>query len=95
MVGLGKVFFCLETPSSIRIPDTVCTIVAEPLTDPDSVIDPNFEEGIVRIAVSAFRAYFNLQNAALPASLTLIETNAFQCCRYLGEATCAARPQLH
>jgi hypothetical protein len=76
-LGLGKVFGCLETPSSIKLPESVYEIGDEAFTDLDSLIDLSFESVTVRIGVSAFRGCFKLQNAVFPTSLIIIETMLF------------------
>jgi hypothetical protein len=55
---------------------------------------PEFEEGILKIGVSAFETSLELKNAAFPASLTAIEANAFRDCDDLREVTFAVGCQL-
>jgi hypothetical protein len=58
------------------------------------IIDLSFEEGTVRIGVSAFSRCPRLAKAAFPASLTVIEANAFWDCKSLSQITFAAGSQL-
>jgi hypothetical protein len=94
VVRLGKVFCCLGTPSSIRIPGSVREIGHYAFAYRDSLIDLSFEEGILKIGVSAFRGCYNLEKAALPASLFVIEANAFRNCRNMRQITFAVGSQL-
>jgi hypothetical protein len=50
------------------------------LSDFDLLRDPSFEEGILKIGVSAFAMCHRLKNAAFPALLIVIEARAFQGC---------------
>jgi hypothetical protein len=56
--------------------------------------DLSFEEGILKIGVSAFESCYKLEKAAFPASLIVIEANAFQFCGDLRQITFAVGSQL-
>jgi hypothetical protein len=91
LVRLGKVFCCLETPSSIRIPGTVREIGDRVFCHRHLLIDLSFEEGILKGGFSAFASCHNLKNAAFPVSLIVIEAKAFYGCRRLRRITFAVR----
>jgi hypothetical protein len=84
----------LGEPSSIRIPGIVHEIGARAFSHQDSLIDLSFEEGTVRIGVSAFYSCPRLKKAAFPASLIVIEANAFFWCDSLRQITFAVGSQL-
>jgi hypothetical protein len=94
VMHLGKVFSCLETPSSIRIPGSVREIGDRAFGGLASLIDLSFEEGILTIADSAFYGCSKLAKAAFPASLIVIEANAFQDCYHLRRIIFAVGSQL-
>jgi hypothetical protein len=66
------------TPSRIRIRGTVREIGEGAFFVRDPLIDLDFEEGTVRIGVSAFGRCYCLQQAAFPAPLTVIEATVLQ-----------------
>jgi hypothetical protein len=68
---LGKIACCLGEPLSIRIPGSVREIGDEVdlFYHQRLLADLSFEEGIVKIGVSAFRECPGLKKAAFPASL--------------------------
>jgi hypothetical protein len=96
VMRLGKLFCCLGKPSSIRIPGTVREIPDRACfgLDSNSLIDLSFEEGILKIGVSAFQECRKLHIAAFPASLTVIEAKAFAISNQLIEITFAVGSQL-
>jgi hypothetical protein len=84
----------LKTPSSIRIPEYIREIGDEALYWQRSLIDLSFDEGTVRIGVSAFSGCSSLEKTAFPASVIVIEANAFQDCRGFRQVTFAVGSQL-
>jgi hypothetical protein len=54
VVRPGRVFSCLETPSSIRIPGNVREIGDKVFSGLDELEDLSFDEGILKIRISAF-----------------------------------------
>jgi hypothetical protein len=95
MVRLGKAFYCRGTPSSLKIPGSVREIGDRALEGRHDLKDLSFEEGILKIGVSAFHWCDHLKKAAFSASLTVIEANAFYCCNRLRQITFAVGSQLH
>jgi hypothetical protein len=94
VVRLGTVFGCLGTPSSLRIPGSVREIGDSALSQLHSLVDLSFEEGTLRIGVSAFSRCFELERAVFPASLAAIEADAFRDCRVLCQIAFAPGSQL-
>jgi hypothetical protein len=91
---VGKVFRCLESPSSIRIPGSVREIGDRAFFGVNSLRDLSFEEGILKIGAYAFSWCLSLAEATFPASLIVIEANAFQFCSGLSQITFAVGSQL-
>jgi hypothetical protein len=54
VMRLGTVFTCLGIPSSIRIPENVREIGEKALVDQTSLRNLSFEEGVLKVGVSAF-----------------------------------------
>jgi hypothetical protein len=93
LVRLGKVFYCWVSPPSLRIPDSVREIGDGASDGVSTIKDLSFEEGTVRIGVSAFLCCRKLEKAAFPASLTVIDAEAFCGCVNLRQITFAVGSQ--
>jgi hypothetical protein len=59
------------------------------------LIDLSFEEGTLRIGSNAFSNCSELEKAAFPTSLIVIEEGASGCCSSLRQISFAAESQLH
>jgi hypothetical protein len=88
-------FCCRGDPSRIRIPGSVREIADNALSGLGSLTELSFEEGTVKVGVSAFRWCRNLHTVSFPASLTVIEAEAFSNCSRLRQPTLAVGSQLH
>jgi hypothetical protein len=89
VMRLTKVLSCLGSPSHIRIPGSVREICDRVLCDRNLLMDLGFEEGLLKVGVSAFERCSRLKKADFPASLIVIEANAFLGCTGLGQITFA------
>jgi hypothetical protein len=93
----GSRFVLFETavcyfgkPSSIGIPSTVREIGESAFALFDSLREMNFEEGVERIRKKAFYRCVFLVTVNFPASLTVIDEDAFRDCFTMRKATFAA-----
>jgi hypothetical protein len=93
IVRLGKVYG-RETSSSLRIPGNIHEIGDGVFCLEPQLMDLSFEEGTLKIGVSAFHHCSTLEKAAFPASLIVIEATAFQLCDRLRRITFAVGSQL-
>jgi hypothetical protein len=85
-VHLETAVCCFGEPSSIVIPSTVREIGDSVFSYIRSIRDLSFEEGLIRIGPKAFSFCDGIESAAFPASLEVIEKEAFYCC-LLGSVT--------
>jgi hypothetical protein len=94
VVRLGKVFYGSRKPSTLRIPGSVREIEDNVFSQFTWLIDLSVEEGILKIGVPIFTGCSKLKKASVPASLTVIDANAFQGCKGLRQISFAVGSQL-
>jgi hypothetical protein len=90
----GKVFCSLRVRSSMKIPGSVREIGDRVFSAIYRLRDLSFEEGILKVGVSALGGFLKLEKVAFPASLIVIEANAFQDCHSLLQITFALGSRL-